>query len=63
MQLLLNTKEKIKNKYGDNCLPDFSYEDNLPIPLKKDLVTKFYESDKIKALLNKIKEEKESKNN
>ena len=60
--MLLDIKAKIKNKCGDNCLSDFSRKDNLPISLNKNLVTKFYKIGKIR-LINKIKEEKESKIN
>jgi hypothetical protein len=47
---------KIKNKYGD-CLPDFSYEEHLPVALKTKLITTFFDSEEIKAIQNKMKEE------
>ena len=48
-------EKKIKNKYGD-CLPDFSYEEHLPVTLKTKLITTFFESDDMKYIINKIEE-------
>ena len=47
---------KIKSKYGD-CLPDFSYEEHLTVALKTKLITSFFESEEIKNITNKMKEE------
>ena len=55
MGQLLETEEKIKNKYG-NCLPDFSFEEKLPNSLKTKLVKNFFESDEMKNIVNKMEE-------
>ena len=60
MELLLQTEEKIKAKYG-NCLPDFSCEEQLPLSWQKELVIKFFECDEMKNIANKVKEEQDKK--
>ena len=56
MALLNETEKKIKEKYG-NCLPDFSCEDQLPISWRTKLINKFFESEEMKNIINKVKEE------
>ena len=56
MVLLNETEKKIKEKYG-NCLPDFSCEDQLPISWRTKLINKFFESEEMKNIINKVKEE------
>ena len=56
MALLNETEEKIKAKYG-NCLPDFSCEDQLPISWRTKLINKFFESEEMKNIVNKMQEE------
>ena len=60
MGLLNETEDKIKAKYG-NCLPDFSCEEHLPIVWKTKLINKFFESDEMKKIVNKMKEEETKK--
>ena len=54
--LLNETEKKIKEKYG-NCLPDFSCEEKLPIAWRTKLINDFFESDEMKKIVNKMKEE------
>lgn len=49
-------EKKIKNKYGD-CFPDFSCEEQLPVLLKTKLITTFFESEEMKNIANKMKQE------
>ena len=60
MVLLNETEKKIKEKYG-NCLPDFSCEDQLPISWRTKLINKFFESEEMKNIVNKMKEEQKNK--
>ena len=62
MGLLNETEEKIKMKYG-NCLPDFSCEEQLPIAWRTKLINKFFESDEMKNIVNKMKEAQSQKQN
>ena len=55
-KLVDEIEKKIKNKYGD-CLPDFSYEEHLPVTLKTKLITTFFESDDMKYIINKMNQE------
>ena len=59
--VLEDIEKKIKNKYGD-CLPDFSYEEHLPVTLKTKLITSFFESEEIKNIINKVNQEQKSSN-
>ena len=59
--VLEDIEKKIKNKYGD-CLPDFSYEEHLPVTLKTKLITSFFESEEIKNIINKVNQEQKSGN-
>ena len=59
--VLEDIEKKIKNKYGD-CLPDFSYEEHLPVNLKTKLITSFFESEEIKNIINKVNQEQKSDN-
>ena len=52
----MNQKKKIKDNYGD-CLPDFSCEEQLPVLLKTKLITTFFESEEMKNIANKMKQE------
>ena len=59
--VLEDIEKKIKNKFGD-CLPDFSYEEHLPVTLKTKLITSFFESEEIKNIINKVNQEQKSSN-
>ena len=57
MELLLETEEKIKSKYG-NCFPDFTLEEHLPLGWQKKLLLDFFQSEEMNNISNKINEEK-----
>ena len=55
MEFMNKTEEKIKKKYG-NCLPDFSCEEQLPFSWRTKLINKFFESEEMKNIEQKMKD-------
>ena len=60
MEFMNKTEEKIKKKYG-NCLPDFSCEEQLPFSWRTKLINKFFESEEMKNIEQKMKDEQSEK--